>query len=422
MAYLRVQGGRPLQGDIEALGAKNAALPIMAAAILCRGDVVLTRVPDISDVRVMSEILRSLGVQVEAVAPGTLRMNADNLNTTRAPYELVRRMNASFDVTGPLLARFGEADVALPGGCNLGQRRVNLHLDAFRSLGAEVHRSHGFVQAKARRLQGAVIAFPHVSVGATKNSMMAACLASGTTVLENTAREPEVIDLAQFLNTMGARVSGHGTPRIDIEGVEALHGGTYEITSDRIVTGTFLIMAAISGGDVRVTRCHPEYHDVLVQQLRRAGQQVDIEGDTVRLQARRPIAPLEVTTAPYPGFPTDLHPPMTAFLVLAQGTSIIRETIFDGRFMYAGELVRLGANIRIADHTAVVTGVPFLAGAPVEAPDIRGGGALIAAALAAEGETLIGGLQFIDRGYQRIHEQLTGLGASIERVEEPSLA
>lgn len=418
MPHLRVQGGRPLRGEIEALGAKNAALPIMAAALLCKGDVILTRVPDISDVHVMSEILRSLGMVVESPAPGTLRLNADHISTTRAPYELVRRMNASFDVTGPLLARFGEADVALPGGCNLGQRRVNLHLDAFRSLGAEVHRSHGFVQAKATRLQGVTIAFPHVSVGATKNAMMAACLAQGTTVLENVAREPEVTDLARFLNTMGARVSGEGSPRIEIEGVDALHGGTYEITSDRIVTGTFLIMTAIAGGEVRVTHCHPEYHDVLIQQLRRANQEVDVEPQAIRLRSRRPVLPLEVTTAPYPGFPTDLHPPMTALLVLADGTSIIRETIFDGRFMYAGELVRLGANIRITDHTAVVTGVKYLAGAPVEAPDIRGGGALIAAALAAEGETLIGGLQFIDRGYQRIHEQLVSLGAVIERVEE----
>ena len=417
MAHLRIQGGRPLRGEIEALGAKNAALPIMAAAILCGGDVELMRVPDISDVRVMSEILRSLGVQVEFGASGTLRLNADKIHTTRAPYELVRQMNASFDVTGPLLARFGEADVALPGGCNLGQRRVNLHLDAFRSLGAEVHRSHGFVQAKAARLEGAVIAFPHVSVGATKNAMMAACLARGTTVLENAAQEPEVSDLGHFLNAMGARIRGLGTQRLEIEGVESLHGGTHEITTDRIVTGTLLIMAAISGGDVTVTRCHPEYHDVLIQQLRRANQEVDIVGESVRLRARRPIRPLEVTTAPYPGFPTDLHPPMTALLVLAEGTSIIRETIFDGRFMYAGELVRLGANIRITDHTAVVTGVPYLAGAPIDAPDIRGGGALIAAALAAEGESLIGGLQYIDRGYQRIHEQLASLGAAIERVE-----
>jgi UDP-N-acetylglucosamine 1-carboxyvinyltransferase len=402
---------------MDALGAKNAALPIMAAAILCRGDVVLTRVPDISDVRVMSEILRSLGVRVERPDASTLVLNADGVNTTRAPYELVRQMNASFDVTGPLLARFGEADVALPGGCNLGQRRVNLHLDAFRLLGAEVHRLHGFVQAKANRLVGTTIGFPMVSVGATKNAMMAACLARGTTVIENAAQEPEVADLTHFLNEMGARIGGAGTSRLEIEGVERLHGGTYEITSDRIVTGTFLTMAAITGGDVRIRRCHPEFHDALVTQLRKANQLVDVEGDTIRLRGRRPIAPLEVATAPYPGFPTDLHPPLVAMLALADGTSILRETIFDGRFMYAGELVRLGANIRITDHTAIIAGVRFMAGAPVEAPDIRGGGALIAAALGAEGESLIGGLQYVDRGYERIHEQLAGLGADIERVE-----
>jgi UDP-N-acetylglucosamine 1-carboxyvinyltransferase len=256
-----------------------------------------------------------------------------------------------------------------------------------------------------------------VSVGATKNAMMAACLARGTTVIENAAQEPEVADLTHFLNEMGARIGGAGTSRLEIEGVERLHGGTYEITSDRIVTGTFLTMAAITGGDVRIRRCHPEFHDALVTQLRKANQLVDVEGDTIRLRGRRPIAPLEVATAPYPGFPTDLHPPLVAMLALADGTSILRETIFDGRFMYAGELVRLGANIRVTDHTAIIAGVRFMAGAPVEAPDIRGGGALIAAALGAEGESLIGGLQYVDRGYERIHEQLAGLGADIERVE-----
>lgn len=401
---------------MEALGSKNAALPIMAASLLCQGDVRLTRVPDISDVHVMADILRSLGVRVQVEGPGQLLLNADAVNVTRAPYELVRRMNASFDVTGPLLARFGEADVALPGGCNLGQRRVNLHLDAFRALGAEVHRMHGFVQAKASRLQGTCIAFPMVSVGATKNAMMAATLAEGVTVIENAAQEPEVTDLARFLGHMGARVSGMGTSRLEIEGVPRLHGGDYAVSADRIVTGTFLIAAAATGGDVYVRRCSPEHLEALIAQLRRAGQDVEVYGDDLHLCARRPLRPLEITTAPYPGFPTDLHPPMVALLVQAQGTSTMRETIFDGRFQYAGELVRLGANIRITDHTAIVTGVPFLAGAPVEAPDIRGGGALIVAALAAQGESLIGGLEFIDRGYERIHERLAALGADIERV------
>lgn len=418
LAYLRVRGGRPLRGEIEALGAKNAALPIMAASILCRGDVTLTRVPDIADVRVMAEILRSLGVTVAFGPRGTVHLNADGLRTTRAPYELVRRMNASFDVTGPLLARFGEAHVALPGGCNLGQRRVNLHIDAFRALGAQVRRMHGFVQAKAPRLRGTPIYFPQVSVGASKNAMMAACLAEGITVIENAAREPEVTDLANFLNRAGARVSGAGSSRLHIEGVSELRGCEYEITSDRIVTGTLLVMAATSAGEVTVRNANPEYVDALVAQLRKANQTVEVDGAHIRLRAGRPIQPLEITTAPYPGFATDLHPPVVAMLILADGISMLRETIFDGRFMYVGELVRLGANIRITDHTAIITGVPFLAGAPIEAPDIRGGGALIAAALAARGETLIGGLEYIDRGYERIQDLLSLLGADIERIED----
>ncbi|MBM3463132.1 MAG: UDP-N-acetylglucosamine 1-carboxyvinyltransferase [Armatimonadetes bacterium] len=417
MPRLIIEGGHPLRGETEALGAKNAVLPIMAAAILCSGDVLLERVPDISDVRVMAGILTELGVEVEFLGGGRLRLNADRLANTRAPYELVRRMNASFDVAGPLLARFGECEVALPGGCNLGQRRVNLHLDAFRALGAEVHREHGMVKAQATRLRGTSIYFPKVSVGATKNATMAASLAEGETVLENAACEPEIVDLARFLQACGARVEGAGTPRIRVEGVRELRGASHAVTSDRIVTGTILCMTALSGGEVTVRNSPPEHLEAVLGELRKAGQEVRVQGNDVTLSARRPVRSLEVTTAPFPGFPTDLHPPLVALLVLGDGVSMLHETIFDGRFMYVGELVRLGANIRVSDHTAVINGVRFLAGAPVEASDIRAGGALIAAALAAEGETSIGGLEFIDRGYENVHTRLASLGARIRRVE-----
>lgn len=418
MAHLVIEGGHPLDGELEVPGAKNAALPIMAASLLCQGDVELTRVPDISDVRVMADILRALGVKVEFAGDGRMLLNADGVHSVRAPYELVRRMNASFDVTGPLLARFGQAEVALPGGCNLGQRRVNLHLDAFRSLGAEVHRLHGYVEARSTGLRGSEIFFPRVSVGATKNAMMAACLAEGVTTLENAAQEPEVRDLASFLNAMGARVTGAGTSRIRVEGGGRLHGGAYAIVPDRIVAGTLLVMAAVAGGRVTLRGCALADLEAVLGELRQAGQIVRVSGESVTLEARRPVRPLEIATAPHPGFPTDLHPLMASLLVFAQGTSMITETIFDGRFIYVGELVRLGANIRITDHTVVITGVRFLAGAPVEAPDIRAGGALIAAALAAEGETIVGGLEFIDRGYQAIHETLARLGARIRRVDK----
>jgi UDP-N-acetylglucosamine 1-carboxyvinyltransferase len=417
VARLEIDGGVALRGDTAVLGAKNAALPLMAASLLCSGQVELLGVPDIADVHVLADILRALGVRVEYTPGAQMRLDASHVTSTTAPYELVRRMNASFDVAGPLLARFGEAHVALPGGCNLGQRRVNLHIDAFRALGAEVHREHGMLEARATRLQGTEIFFPKISVGATKNAMMAASLAEGTTILENVACEPEIVDLAAFLKACGARIEGAGTPRISIQGVDRLHGTTHRICPDRIVAGTLLVMGAITRGEVTVHGVVVEHLESLLGVLRRAGQEVRVEASSVTVKGR-PVLPVEVATAPHPGFATDLHPPLVALLVLGQGVSILHETIFDGRFMYVGELVRMGANIRVADHTAVITGVPFLAGAPVEACDIRAGGALIAAALAAEGHTSVGGLELIDRGYQAIHEQLAALGARIERIEQ----
>lgn len=419
MARLLIEGGRPLQGRIEASGAKNAALPIIAASLLARGQVVLERVPTIADVWVMADILREMGVKVDFNGDGRMVIDASTLTTTTAPDELVRRMNASFDIAGPLLARHGEAQVSLPGGCKLGPRPVNLHIDAFRRLGAHVTSEYGFVKAKASRLTGAHVLFPRVSVGATKNTMMAATLAEGVTVMENCAQEPEIVDLANFLVKMGARIEGQGTPTIRVEGVSELHGTHHGIISDRIEGGTYLLAAAATAGDVTVDEFEPWLIEALLEKLAQAGQDVTVQGNSIRVRGRRPIRPLEIATAPFPGFPTDLHPPVVAMLALADGTSVLQENIFEGRFMYAMEMVRLGADLRVSDRNVVVRGVPRLTAAPVDAPDIRAGGALVIAALAAEGQTAISGVQYIDRGYQKLEERLKTLGARIERVEEP---
>lgn len=416
MPYIRVGGGKTLRGEVAARGAKNAALPIMAACLLARGDVCIRKVPDITDVRVMIEILRSLGARVTFDGNGRMYINSDTITTVRAPYELVGKMNASFDITGPLLARFNEAEVPMPGGCNIGSRPVNLHMEGFRTLGAEVTSDHGYVKAKSQKLKGNKIYFGKTSVGATKNCMMAATLAEGTTILENAAREPEVVDLAHFLNKMGARINGIGTPNIEIEGVSELRGAEYEIIPDRIETGTYLIAGAITCGDVTVTQTDPEFMEALLAKLQMANQDVTCGKDWIRVKGKRPIFSLEISTSPHPGFPTDIQPMMASLLTLARGTSIIVETIFDRRYMYVDELRRLGADIWVSDRTAVIRGVEKLSGAPVNSPDIRAGGALVTAALAAEGESLISGLEFIDRGYQNIEVELKKLGADIERV------
>jgi UDP-N-acetylglucosamine 1-carboxyvinyltransferase len=406
---------------MAASGAKNAALPIMAASLLARDEVVLERIPNISDVWVMADILRAMGVRVDYdAASGRMVLDTSHLTTTTAPDELVRKMNASFDVAGPLLARYGEAQVSLPGGCRLGPRPVDLHLEGFRRLGAEVVSEFGFVKARASRLKGAHFLFPKVTVGATKNVMMAATMAEGTTILENCAREPEVVDLARFLVQMGARIEGIGTSTLKIHGVQEMHGARYSIISDRIEAGTYLIGAAITGGDVTIEQIAPSMLEALLEKLQDAGQLVETGEDWIRVRGCRPIRPLEVSTAVFPGFPTDLHPPIVALLSLADGTSILRESIFSGRFMYVMELVRLGANLQAYDGRHVmVRGVPRLTGAPVDAPDIRAGGALVLAGLAAQGETVISGVHFIDRGYQNIEDVLSRLGASIVRVREP---
>lgn len=419
MSRILVKGPTPLKGKIRASGAKNACLPILAASILAKGKVTLRRVPNISDVHTMLGILKGMGVKAEWLGEEDLELDTSSVITT-APEELVRQMNASFDVAGPLLACYGEANISLPGGCRLGPRPVDLHLMGFKKLGASVTCEHGVVQARATKLVGSKITFPKVSVGATKNCLMASVLAEGTTVLSNCAKEPEIVDLANFLNAMGAKISGLGTSKLTVEGVTEMHGVEYSVLADRIEAGTFLIGAVMTGGEVTVEDCRPEDLTALISVLREAGQEVEVGPDFVTVKAVSPILPVEVATAPHPGFPTDLHPQIVAMLGLADGASLLNETIFSGRFMYAMELVRLGGRLRVADRQVFIRGVEQYSGAPVDSPDLRAGAALVLAGMAGKGETLISGIHFIDRGYQNLEARLTSLGANIVRLDKPS--
>jgi UDP-N-acetylglucosamine 1-carboxyvinyltransferase len=414
---LRARGGHRLAGSVETHGAKNAALPIMAAALLAKTPVTLHRVPRITDVSVMWSLLEALGARVRSEGPGTITIDASQLATHRAPYTLVRKLAASFDIVGPLLGRFGEAEVPLPGGCILGTRATDMHELAFRALGADVANQHGYLIAKSRsgRLRAGSVEFRMPSVGATKNAMLAAVLADGTSTLRNVAMEPEVVDLANFLIAMGARISGHGGETIVIEGVGELHGVEYEIIPDRVVTGTLLLCGAATRGDVTVKRCMPHHVGALTQRLAECGVKVSSGPDWVRVEAERVNGGTHIVTAPYPGFPTDLQPQMVTFLCTAPGMSVVEETIFNARFSYLNELRRLGAIYEIDRNAALIKGGAPLSGAPVEAPDIRAGAALVIAGLAAQGETEIIGLEFIDRGYERLEEMLSALGAQVQR-------
>jgi UDP-N-acetylglucosamine 1-carboxyvinyltransferase len=416
---LRVRGGIQLSGAVETHGAKNAALPIMAAALLAKTPVTLHRVPQITDVSVMWQLLESLGARLRSEGRGTITIDPSDVSSYRAPYTLVRKLAASFDLVGPLLGRFARAEVPLPGGCLLGTRATDMHEQAFRALGADVSNAHGYLIARSRgaSLAGADIAFRQPSVGATKNAMLAAVMARGTTTLRNVAMEPEVADLANFLVAMGARIEGQGSDTIVIEGVRELHGVEYEVISDRIVTGTLLLAGCATRGDVTVQRCDPKHLGALIHKLTECGVRVTEGEDWVRVAADRISGGTDVMTAPYPGFPTDLQPPMLSLLCTTPGTSVLEETIFNARFSYVNELVRMGADIRVAmdNNTALVKGGGPLSGAPVEAPDIRAGAALVVAGLAALGETEIIGLEYIDRGYERLEEMLSALGGKVQR-------
>ena len=415
MDKLKILGGLPLVGEVQAAGAKNAALPILCASLLTADPLDLSNVPQLQDIATTIRLLKLLGVKTERDEE-RLTLQADSLVSTEAPYELVKTMRASILVLGPLLARFGEARVSLPGGCAIGQRPVDQHIKGLQAMGAQIDIEQGFVVARATRLKGARIVTDMVTVTGTENLMMAACLAEGETILENAAREPEVVDLAKVLVAMGAQIEGAGTDRLVIRGVERLHGASHRIMADRIETGTFLCAAAACGGDVTVRATDPWSMDVTIDRLRETGATLTSGPDWVRLQANGRPRAVSVRTAPYPGFATDMQAQFMALDAVAEGTATVVETIFENRFMHVQELRRLGANIRIEGNTAIVQGVPALSGATVMATDLRASASLVIAGLAARGETTVERIYHLDRGYARMEARLQALGARIERV------
>ena len=418
MERFRIRGGRPLRGETEASGSKNASLPILAAAILADGVSQARRVPDLRDTNTILGLLGEFGVKSREESPGRISLDATNITGGVAPYELVQAMRASILVLGPLLARFGSARVSLPGGCAIGARPIDQHLKGLSAMGAEVRIEQGYIEARARKLTGARISFDLTTVTGTKNLMMAASLAEGVTVLENAALEPEVVTLADLLNRMGARVNGAGTPVIEIEGVDSLAGYDVAVPADRIEVGTLMIAAAITGGDLRITNCEPEQVHALALKLSEAGLEVSEGADWIRVRGDGSVRPVNVKTAPYPGFPTDLQAQFMALMTLAGGTCVLTETIFENRFMHAAELARMNARIQIDGRTAHIEGVAHLAGASVTATDLRASASLVLAGLAADGETIVRNVYHIDRGYQRLEERLRALGADIRREVE----
>ncbi len=426
MDRIRIRGGRRLSGEIPLSGAKNAALKLMAASLLTAEPLTLANMPRLADVRAMGELLRTFGVAVTVMLGAGLgegdvmRLQAGTITSAYASYDMVRKMRASFQVLAPLLARHGEAKVSLPGGCAIGARPVDLHLKALEAMGAKVDLADGYVLASTSgRLKGARIEFPFVSVGATETALMAATLADGETVIGNAAREPEIADLAHCLIAMGAKISGLGTPQLVVQGVDTLHGADYAVMSDRIEAGTYAIAAAIAGGEVELVGARRDSIAALISVLETAGASVvDSErGLVVRMREKLPSAVI-VTTAPFPGFPTDLQAQLMALMCVAEGTSVIKETIFENRFMHVPELARLGADIKVTGDVAVVRGVEKLQGAPVMATDLRASVSLVLAGLAAEGETLVNRVYHLDRGFDRLEQKLSGVGADIARIGE----
>jgi UDP-N-acetylglucosamine 1-carboxyvinyltransferase len=415
MDKLRITGGRALEGEVRISGAKNAALPILCAALLTDKSLRLSNLPQLRDVSTMAKLLAQMGVAVER-ADGGMTLQARTITEPTAAYELVKTMRASVLVLGPLLARCGEARVSLPGGCAIGARPVDQHLKGLEAMGATISMEHGYMHATAKRLRGAHIVMDLVTVTGTENLMMAAVLAEGETVLENAAREPEVVDLARCLTAMGAKIDGAGSPVIRVEGVRALGGAQHRVMPDRIETGTYLAAAAATGGSVRLTGAAPESLDATLEKLREAGAQISIDGSTIALRAERRPGAVSVRTAPYPGFATDMQAQFMALAAVAQGTALITETIFENRFMHALELQRLGADIRLEGNTAVVTGVERLQGATVMATDLRASAGLVIAGLVADGETVVDRIYHLDRGYEALEKKLGALGARVERV------
>jgi UDP-N-acetylglucosamine 1-carboxyvinyltransferase len=416
---LQIRGGVPLEGEVRISGAKNATLPILAGALLADGPVTIGNVPHLQDVTTMIELIGRMGASVTVDERMRIELDPRSTRHTFAPYELVKTMRAAILVLGPLVARYGSADVSLPGGCAIGARPVNIHVAGLQAMGAEVHIENGYIKARAGRLKGARIVLETVTVTGTENLMMAAALAEGRTILENAAREPEIVDLALFLNAMGARVSGHGTDTIVIDGVESLHGASYDVLPDRIEAGTYLVAGAITGGRVRARGARAEHLDAVLAKLEEAGAVVTRGDDFVEvdMRGRRPKS-VDIRTAPHPGFPTDMQAQFAALNTVAEGVGTIVETIFENRFMHMLEMRRMGAEIRLEGNTAIIKGVPRLTAAPVMATDLRASASLVLAGLVADGTTEIERIYHIDRGYECIEEKLQGLGAQIRRVAE----
>jgi len=415
---LIISGGNRLQGTVRIDGAKNSALSIMAATLLTKDVCILRNVPRLTDVDTMAAVIRKLGVKVEWKEDNNLYIDSDNFNNYEAPYELVKMMRGSILVMGPLLARLKKAKISLPGGCAIGARPVDYHLKGFETLGAQVEVEKGYIEARVDKLKGDDIYLDFPSLGATENIMMAACLAEGVTTIENAAKDPEVVELGHFLNKMGAKVKGLGTDLIEIEGVKELHGIDYAIIPDRIEAGTYMIAAAITGGDVLIEKADPLLLKPLIVKLEEAGVRIELEKNLIKVIGPDRVKAVDIKTLPFPGFPTDMQPQFMALSCVAKGTSVITETVFEKRFAHIGDLLRMGADIKVEGHSAIIKGVKKLSAAPVMASDLRGGAALILAGLVAEGTTELSRIYHLDRGYVKLEEKLNSLGADIKRAKE----
>jgi UDP-N-acetylglucosamine 1-carboxyvinyltransferase len=415
---LIISGGNRLQGTVKIDGAKNSALSIMAATLLTKDVCILRNVPRLTDVDTMGAVIRKLGIKVEWKGDNNLYIDSDDFNNCEAPYELVKMMRGSILVMGPLLARLKKAKISLPGGCSIGARPVDYHIKGFEALGAQVEVEKGYIEAKVDKLKGDDIYLDFPSLGATENIMMAACLADGITTIENAAKDPEVVELGHFLNKMGAKVEGLGTDLIKIEGVKELHGIDYTIIPDRIEAGTYMAAAAITGGDILIEKADPLLLKPLIVKLEEAGVRIELEKNLIKVTGPERVKAVDIKTLPFPGFPTDMQPQFMALSCVAKGTSVITETVFENRFVHIGDLIRMGADIKVEGHSAIIKGVNELSAAPVMASDLRGGAALILAGLVAEGITELSRIYHLDRGYVKLEEKLTSLGADIKRVEE----
>ena len=418
MEKLLITGGKPLKGDVRISGAKNSVLPILAASLLSDDEVVIGNVPHLQDVTTTISLLTEMGATLSIDEKMKVSINASSVNKFYAPYEMVKTMRASILVLGPLLAHFGEAKVSLPGGCAIGSRPVNLHIDGLKAMGANIKVEDGYIIAKTKKLKGAKINFPTATVTGTENIMMAAVLASGKTFIKNAAKEPEIIDLANCLRLMGAKIEGDGSSLITIEGVKRLNGCSYDVLPDRIETATFLVAAAITKGNLTLTHTRPDTIKIIIDKLRKAGAEIDIKNDIINVRADTKLDAVNITTNPYPDFPTDMQAQFIALNAISKGKSKVVESVFENRFMHVQELVRMGANIDINGNTAFIKGVKDLTGAPVMATDLRASASLILAGLVAKGQTIVDRIYHIDRGYECIEEKLTKIGANIKRLPQ----